>query len=130
MQRIDHERMGNVAPDQHCKGHRLRRRNEAGKGFEFLLNANATGVECSDRIDLCCLLDIRQQSRRLGIELFDFRDPFAREAELYAQPLMLMTFVAVFQNLSAFLWARRLNSALSARLRESLAKQDSKLVHR
>lgn len=33
-------------------------------------------------------------------------------------------------NLSAFLWARRLNSALSARLRESLAKQDSKLVHR
>ncbi|WP_208457158.1 hypothetical protein, partial [Burkholderia vietnamiensis] len=32
-------------------------------------------------------------------------------------------------NLSAFLWARRLNSALSARLRESLAKQDSKLVH-
>ncbi|WP_155632080.1 hypothetical protein [Burkholderia vietnamiensis] len=34
------------------------------------------------------------------------------------------------ENLSAFLWARRLNSALSARLRESLAKQDSKLVHR
>ncbi|CAG9216142.1 hypothetical protein [Burkholderia vietnamiensis] len=36
----------------------------------------------------------------------------------------------ILWNLSAFLWARRLNSALSARLRESLAKQDSKLVHR
>jgi len=33
-------------------------------------------------------------------------------------------------NLSAFLWARRLNSALSARLHKSLAEQDSKLVHR
>ncbi len=34
------------------------------------------------------------------------------------------------ENLSAFLWARRLNSALSARLHKSLAEQDSKLVHR
>lgn len=33
-------------------------------------------------------------------------------------------------NLSAFLWARRLNNRLSTRLRESLAEQDSKLVHR
>ncbi len=33
-------------------------------------------------------------------------------------------------NLSAFLWARRLNNRLSARLRKSLAEQDSKLVHR
>ena len=33
-------------------------------------------------------------------------------------------------NLSAFLWARRLNSALSARLHKSLSEQDSKLVHR
>ncbi len=36
----------------------------------------------------------------------------------------------VLMNLSAFLWARRLNNALSACLRESLAEQDSKLVHR
>ncbi len=35
-----------------------------------------------------------------------------------------------WSNLSAFLWARRLNSALSARLHKSLAEQDSKLVHR
>ncbi|WP_325095360.1 hypothetical protein [Burkholderia contaminans] len=34
------------------------------------------------------------------------------------------------RNLSAFLWARRLNNRLSTRLRESLAEQDSKLVHR
>ncbi|MCW5127198.1 hypothetical protein B7L18_030950 [Burkholderia cenocepacia] len=34
------------------------------------------------------------------------------------------------KNLSAFLWARRLNNRLSTRLRESLAEQDSKLVHR
>ncbi len=34
------------------------------------------------------------------------------------------------ENLSAFLWARRLNNRLSTRLRESLAEQDSKLVHR
>ncbi len=34
------------------------------------------------------------------------------------------------QNLSAFLWARRLKESLPARLRESVAKQDSKLVHR
>gem|GEM_PF-4680973 len=33
-------------------------------------------------------------------------------------------------NLSAFVWARRLNNGLSACLRESFAKQDSKLVHR
>ena len=38
--------------------------------------------------------------------------------------------VARQRNLSAFLWARRLNSALSARLHKSLAEQDSKLVHR
>ena len=34
------------------------------------------------------------------------------------------------RNLSAFLWARRLNNALSTRLHKSLAEQDSKLVHR
>ncbi|MDP9627394.1 UNVERIFIED_ORG: hypothetical protein J2811_006877 [Burkholderia cepacia] len=34
------------------------------------------------------------------------------------------------RNMSAFLWARRLNNRLSACLRESLAEQDSKLVHR
>jgi hypothetical protein len=34
------------------------------------------------------------------------------------------------ENLSAFLWARRLSNGLSARLREPLAEQDSKLVHR
>ncbi len=33
-------------------------------------------------------------------------------------------------NLSAFLWARRLNNRLSARLRKPFAEQDSKLVHR
>nr|WP_305120469.1 hypothetical protein [Burkholderia cenocepacia] len=44
--------------------------------------------------------------------------------------MALLTVVVPPENLSAFLWARRLNSALSARLRESLAKQDSKLVHR
>ncbi|MBG0880876.1 type II toxin-antitoxin system RelE/ParE family toxin [Burkholderia cenocepacia] len=33
-------------------------------------------------------------------------------------------------NLSAFLWVRRLNNALSARLHKSLSEQDSKLVHR
>jgi hypothetical protein len=33
-------------------------------------------------------------------------------------------------NLSAFLWARRLNNVLSTRLYKSLAEQDSKLVHR
>ncbi|WP_226111333.1 hypothetical protein [Burkholderia cenocepacia] len=33
------------------------------------------------------------------------------------------------KNLSAFLWARRLNSTLSTRLHKSLAEQDSKLVH-
>ncbi|WP_232442846.1 hypothetical protein, partial [Burkholderia ubonensis] len=32
-------------------------------------------------------------------------------------------------NLSAFLWARRLNKSLATRLRESLTEQDSKLVH-
>ncbi|MPV70627.1 hypothetical protein [Burkholderia sp. BE17] len=32
-------------------------------------------------------------------------------------------------NLSAFLWARRLNNALSTRLGESFTEQDSKLVH-
>ncbi|CAM2184575.1 hypothetical protein BO443_50431 [Burkholderia orbicola] len=32
-------------------------------------------------------------------------------------------------NLSAFLWARRLNSTLSTRLHKSLSEQDSKLVH-
>ncbi|MBY4809872.1 hypothetical protein K6W24_18710, partial [Burkholderia dolosa] len=36
---------------------------------------------------------------------------------------------AAFANLSAFLWARRLNSTLSTRLHKSLAEQDSKLVH-
>jgi hypothetical protein len=36
----------------------------------------------------------------------------------------------LYANLSAFLWARRLNNRLSTRLRESLAEQDSKLVHR
>jgi hypothetical protein len=33
------------------------------------------------------------------------------------------------QSLSACLWARRLIKELSARLRESMAKKDSKLVH-
>jgi hypothetical protein len=32
-------------------------------------------------------------------------------------------------NLSAFLWARRLKGTLPARLRESVAKQDRKLVN-
>ncbi|WP_420883360.1 hypothetical protein [Burkholderia orbicola] len=38
--------------------------------------------------------------------------------------------IELVANLSAFLWARRLNNRLSTRLRESLAEQDSKLVHR
>lgn len=33
-------------------------------------------------------------------------------------------------NLSAFLWARRLNNRLSTRLRKPFAEQNSKLVHR
>ncbi|WP_306715471.1 type VI secretion system amidase immunity protein Tai4 [Burkholderia dolosa] len=33
------------------------------------------------------------------------------------------------RNLSAFLWARRLNNALSTSLHKSLTEQDSKLVH-
>jgi hypothetical protein len=32
-------------------------------------------------------------------------------------------------NLSAFLWARRLKESLAARLRKSIAKQISKLIH-
>jgi hypothetical protein len=32
-------------------------------------------------------------------------------------------------SLSAFLWARRLKESLAARLRKSIAKQNSKLVH-
>ncbi|WP_175691507.1 hypothetical protein [Burkholderia anthina] len=39
-------------------------------------------------------------------------------------------FAATAPNLSAFLWARRLNNRLSARQRKPLAEQDSKLVHR
>ncbi|WP_232442771.1 hypothetical protein, partial [Burkholderia ubonensis] len=35
----------------------------------------------------------------------------------------------LYKNLSAFLWARRLNKSLATRLRESLTEQDSKLVH-
>lgn len=35
----------------------------------------------------------------------------------------------VAANLSAFLWARRLNKSLAARLCESLAEQNGKLVH-
>ncbi|TDY37042.1 hypothetical protein BX592_1461, partial [Paraburkholderia rhizosphaerae] len=32
------------------------------------------------------------------------------------------------RNLSAFLWVRRLKESLAARLRESIAKQNSKLI--
>ncbi|ONY76881.1 hypothetical protein A8F36_20385, partial [Burkholderia cenocepacia] len=56
----------------------------------------------------------------------------AAQAELdaFADGPWGQKFPTVSRNLSAFLWARRLNNRLSARLRKSLAEQDSKLVHR
>ena len=54
-----------------------------------------------------------------------WRRNWARIIEL-ALTLLAMTLIL---NLSAFLWARRLKESLPTRLRESVTKQNSKLVH-
>ena len=48
---------------------------------------------------------------------------------IIGQPLDLVRGFQFATNLSAFLWARRLINELPARLRESIAIQDSKLAH-
>ncbi|WP_227792112.1 hypothetical protein [Burkholderia sp. BE17] len=45
------------------------------------------------------------------------------------EQVVIERLLTVHENLSAFLWARRLNNALSTRLGESFTEQDSKLVH-